>query len=90
MRRPFKAPVYPVTPVVFILIGSYLCLSAIAETPKEASLAGLFVLSSVPVYYLSQWDERRRLARQRGLTQEGTPMEAVGIVTAPSAVLSPR
>lgn len=49
--RPYRTWGYPVTPVVFMLFAAALGLSTIVESPADAAIGALMILSGVPAYW---------------------------------------
>lgn len=50
LARPYRAWGYPVTPLVFIAFATWLVISSILETPREAAVGAAFILAGVPAY----------------------------------------
>jgi APA family basic amino acid/polyamine antiporter len=56
-ERPYKAFGYPVTPMVFVLVSTWMVLYGVVERPVEsACVIGTLALA----YILSWWNERKR------------------------------
>jgi APA family basic amino acid/polyamine antiporter len=54
MHRPFRAPGYPVTPAVFLLVTAALAVATVREHPRVSIYAILSILAGVPFYYIWQ------------------------------------
>ena len=53
MPRPFRVPLYPLTPLVYLASASGLLVGAFAERPGESAVAVLVVAAGVPAYHLA-------------------------------------
>ncbi|WP_207429452.1 APC family permease [Pedobacter sp. SYSU D00535] len=51
-ERPFKVPLYPLTPLIFCLTSAYLLYSSIVYTGLGALVGLAVLLAGLPVYYL--------------------------------------
>ena len=49
--RPYKTLGYPVTPVIFILVGIWLLVNTLQTSPFEAGMGLMLTSLGVPVYY---------------------------------------
>lgn len=56
--RPFRAPGYPVLPLLYVLAGSVLIVVLLAGNPKTTWPGYVLVATGVPVYFL--WNRKRR------------------------------
>src|SRR5262249_43204606 len=56
--RPFRAPGYPVIPILYALAGTLLIVILLAGNPRTTWPGYLFVLTGVPVYFL--WSRGRK------------------------------
>lgn len=52
-KLPYKVPLYPVTPVLFILACSFMLYSSLAFTGKGALVGAAFLIAGIPVYFFS-------------------------------------
>mmetsp|Transcript_11437 Transcript_11437/g.24324 ORF Transcript_11437/g.24324 Transcript_11437/m.24324 type:complete len:162 (+) Transcript_11437:89-574(+) len=53
LNRPFKTPLYPFLPLLFVIFGVYLVLSAMIKAPLASSLSLGFVVLGLPAYLLT-------------------------------------
>ena len=51
LPRPYKAWLYPVTPILYLLIGSAFCILLILYKPQYTWPGFLLILAGLPVYY---------------------------------------
>jgi len=58
--RPFPTPLYPITPILFVVAGLGIVLNLFVEDPRNALAASGIMLAGVPIYFV--W----RRARARG------------------------
>jgi amino acid transporter len=59
--RPFRVPLYPVTPALFCLVGAYMLYSSLAYT-QSGALAGVVVLAlGLPLLFFA----RRNISREK-------------------------
>jgi APA family basic amino acid/polyamine antiporter len=58
LPRPFRTPVYPVVPAVFLTVTAILCFAAFIERPRVSLFSLLSILAGIPVYYF--WRRPRR------------------------------
>ncbi len=49
--RPFKVPLYPIVPIVFVLFSAVLVVRTIWDQPVMAGLGMLLILAGVPFYF---------------------------------------
>ncbi len=56
--RPFKVPLYPVVPIIFVIFSAVLVVRTIWDQPVLAGLGLLLILSGVPFYFY--WDKRNK------------------------------
>jgi amino acid transporter len=64
-ERPFKVPLYPLTPLVFCVTCAYLLYSSLAYTGRGA-LVGVAVLAAgVPLLLLGRYAQRAAAAKER-------------------------
>ena len=52
--RPYKAFGYPVVPVLYIMLASFICIILIGTKTLYAGLGLVIVLTGIPVYFLTQ------------------------------------
>lgn len=55
LHRPYSVLLYPIPPLVLIILSAFVIGSAILSSPFFTLLALIFVSSSVPVYYLTSY-----------------------------------
>ncbi len=60
--RPFKVPLYPLVPLVFIVISVFMLAAGFLAWTNTSRFALLAVLAGVPVFYLWRWHASRRYA----------------------------
>ena len=53
LPRPFRVPLYPLTPLIYLVAAVGLMVGAFAERPWESALAVLAVGAGVPAYHLA-------------------------------------
>jgi basic amino acid/polyamine antiporter, APA family len=58
LPRPFRTPVYPVVPAVFLTVTAILSVAAFVERPWVSLYSLLSILAGIPVYYF--WLRPRR------------------------------
>ena len=51
MERPYKTPVYPWIPIIFILFAIFLTINSIMEAPRDAAIGAGIILVGLPMYY---------------------------------------
>jgi basic amino acid/polyamine antiporter, APA family len=56
--RPFKVPLYPVTPILFILAAAVIVLNTMISQPRQAIIGIAVVLAGAPAYVI--WRSRLR------------------------------
>ncbi|MDZ7632363.1 MAG: amino acid permease [Gemmatimonadaceae bacterium] len=56
--RPFKVPLYPLTPILFVLAGGAIVINTVVTQPRQSAIGIAVVLAGAPAYWL--W--RRRLS----------------------------
>ena len=57
LERPFR--VWLVVPIAFSAIALLLVAAIVFEQPIEAATSLAFILSAIPVYYISDWIKRK-------------------------------
>jgi APA family basic amino acid/polyamine antiporter len=61
LARPFRVPLYPLPPLIFLAISGWMLVHTAQEKPRESAAGTLAMLSGLAVYYLP-----RRRARSPG------------------------
>jgi len=51
MERPYKTPLYPWIPIIFILFAIFLTINTIIEAPRDAAIGAGIILAGLPMYY---------------------------------------
>ncbi len=51
MERPYKTPIYPWIPIIFILFAIFLTINTIIEAPRDAAIGAGIILAGLPMYY---------------------------------------
>ena len=51
MERPYKTPIYPWIPIIFILFAIFLTINTIMEAPRDAAIGAGIILAGLPMYY---------------------------------------
>ncbi|MBS3775797.1 MAG: amino acid permease [Bacteroidales bacterium] len=64
---PYKVPLYPVTPILFLVVCLYMFYSSLAFTGIGALVGSFFMIAGIPVYF---WARRRNMVVKTGLYQE--------------------
>ena len=49
--RPYKTPLYPWVPIIFILFAIFLTINTIMEAPRDAGIGAGLILAGLPLYY---------------------------------------
>jgi basic amino acid/polyamine antiporter, APA family len=49
--RPYKTLGYPITPIVFILVGVWLLINTLQTSPLEAGIGLLLISLGIPIYF---------------------------------------
>ena len=60
MERPFRVPVYPVIPAVFMAVILFTAVFAFIQWPKPSAFSLGSILLGIPVYYIWSFVRRRR------------------------------
>ena len=50
LKRPYRTPLYPWIPIVFILFAIFLTINTILEAPRDAAIGALLILAGLPFY----------------------------------------
>jgi len=58
--RPFKVPLFPLIPLVFIVISLFMLIAGFMAWTNTSKFALLVVLAGVPVFYIWRWIVGRR------------------------------
>ena len=66
LERPYRVPLYPLVPAVFILAVLYLVGSAAAADPLWTGVTFAIVLAGIPVYFAGFGSSRRPSAGRAG------------------------
>jgi len=59
-ERPYRAPGYPVVPLLYILAAGAIALDLLVVKPRYAGAGLILVASGIPVYFLWQWWKKQR------------------------------
>ncbi len=51
LERPYKTVGYPVTPIIFILVGIWLLINTLQTSPLEAGIGILLICLGIPIYF---------------------------------------
>ncbi|MEC8839760.1 MAG: amino acid permease [Candidatus Neomarinimicrobiota bacterium] len=51
LKRPYKTPLYPWIPIIFILFAIFLTINTIMEAPRDAGIGTILILAGLPFYY---------------------------------------
>ncbi|MBV8147388.1 MAG: amino acid permease [Gammaproteobacteria bacterium] len=65
--RPYRAPGYPLIPIVFALVMVCIVVSAFLTTPKESLATVVLILAGLPLYPLFRRARQRQTAPSAGL-----------------------
>jgi APA family basic amino acid/polyamine antiporter len=60
LERPFKVPLYPLTPLIFLAMVAGLMIQLYRDNTHDANMGLLLMLAAVPIYFL--WRKRHRSA----------------------------
>jgi len=60
IERPFKTPLFPLPPILFLLIIGWILVSVLIEKPMESLLGLLTVLFGLVFYYLTTHTDKRK------------------------------
>lgn len=63
-ERPYRAPGYPVVPLLYIVAAAAICVDLLLVKPRYTVAGLLIVLTGIPVYFLWRFWQRRQ--QQRG------------------------
>ncbi|MBC7562499.1 MAG: amino acid permease [Gemmatimonadaceae bacterium] len=58
--RPFRVPLYPLTPLLFVIAGSAIVINTVIAQPRDAAIGIAVVLAGAPAYLI--WRRRLRAA----------------------------
>jgi len=59
--RPFRVPLYPLPPLIYLVVAVGLLFQLAREAPRDAAVGVAILIVSVPVYFV--WEARRRRRR---------------------------
>lgn len=62
--RPFRVPLYPLTPALFVIAGAAIVISTMLAQPRDAAIGIAVVLAGAPAYLI--WRRRLRTAAAVG------------------------
>jgi APA family basic amino acid/polyamine antiporter len=51
LERPYKTPLYPWIPIIFILFAVFLTINTVMEAPRDAAIGAGIILLGLPFYY---------------------------------------
>ncbi len=60
MERPFRVPVYPVVPAIFMAVILFTAVFAFIQWPKPSAYSLGSILLGIPIYYIWSFVRRRR------------------------------
>jgi basic amino acid/polyamine antiporter, APA family len=66
--RSYKTPFYPYTPIIFIIVASWLVLNTLMARPVESAVGLVLIASGIPLYLVF----RRRRAQANSVVSGGT------------------
>ena len=49
--RTYKVPGYPVLPIVFVAVATWLLINTLVTSPRESGIGLMIIGAGVPVYY---------------------------------------
>ncbi len=58
-HKGYKTPLYPLTPIIFILLQTWMMFFLLKETPKESLMGVLTLLIGVALYYSCYFNRRK-------------------------------
>ena len=50
LKRPYKTPLYPWIPIIFIFFAVFLTINTILEAPRDAAIGSVLILAGLPFY----------------------------------------
>ena len=59
VERPFRTPLYPWLPILFIACSSLLLVNTLITSPQESSIGLAFLAAGVPVFFLFERSRKR-------------------------------
>ena len=59
VKRPWKVPLYPITPILYCLFNFWIIYYIIINKPESALTGGLFLLFGVIFYYLIRLGKKK-------------------------------
>ncbi len=63
LERPFRVPVYPLVPLLFVAAAAALVLNTLVASPRESSIGLGFIALGIPLYYFTPAARSRRRNR---------------------------
>lgn len=57
--RPFRAPLYPIVPLIFVIAGAGIVFNTFIDDPSNALWGSVIIAAGVPVFYLWQQLSKR-------------------------------
>jgi len=57
---PYRVPLYPILPFVFVCTVLSVIVATVIDTPRDAGMSVVIIVIGVPVYALWRWWQRRR------------------------------
>ena len=72
LERPYRAPLYPILPMLFVLASGWLLINSFVELPVTSMINVAVILTGIPVYELWRWLG----GRSRGCATPSTPESA--------------
>jgi basic amino acid/polyamine antiporter, APA family len=60
MPRPFKVPLYPVVPIIFIVISLFMMTAGFIAWTSTSKFALMVILTGIPVFYIWRWVQNKR------------------------------
>ncbi len=59
--RPYRTPLYPYMPIVFLIVSTLLLINTLITAPRESGIGLAFILAGIPFYY---WFKKRKAAEE--------------------------
>lgn len=59
-ERPYRAPGYPLVPLLYIVVAAAIALDLLLVKPRYTGAGLILVASGIPVYFLWRWWQKRR------------------------------
>ncbi len=86
LARPFKVPLYPWVPLVFVALSAAFVVNALVEAPKDALMGALLLGSGLPFYVY--WNHRKAWDRWVAREPGPAPVPVDGLSDAELALLA--